>query len=282
MRSSPGLRRTIGAGVRHALLITLSILFLLPLVWMLSSALRQTGLPSPRELEWIPDPIAWENFREVFELVDLHRYALNSLFIAALAVPLTVLTASWAGFALAQISQRWRLRLTALSFAALMVPLTAIWLPRFILFKEAGLIDNRLALVVPAFMGTSPFYVLLFLWTFLRVPAEIYEAARLEGAGALRIWGGIALPLARPTIVAVAVLAFVHYWSSFVEPLLYIRTTAKMTAPLGLQALYQLDRTNWPLLMAGAVMVTAPVVLLFLLVQRAFLQEFRGSGWFGR
>jgi len=266
---------------RPLLVLAVAALFLTPFWLLLTTSLRPPG-PLVRGFDWLPWPAAWGNYAAVFDLLDLWRNAANSAFVVLLAVPLTVLVASWAGFALAQLPQAWRLRLTVLSFAALMVPLTAVWLARFVLFKEAGLLDSRLALVVPALGGTSPFYVLLFLWTFLRVPAELYEAARLDGAGALGVWARIAMPLARPTIVAVAMLAFVHYWSSFVEPLLYIRTAAKMTAPLGLQALYQLDRTNWPLLMAGAVMVTAPVVLLFLLVQRAFLQEFRGSGWFGR
>lgn len=135
---------------------------------------------------------------------------------------------------------------------------------------------------MPAFGGSSPFYVLLFLWTFLRMPRELAEAARLDGAGALRIWAGIAMPLARPTIVAVGMLAFVLYWSNFVDPLLYLQTTEKQTLPYALQTLHQLDSTNWPLLMAGAAMVTAPVVLVFLLAQRAFLQQFRGQGWMGR
>lgn len=269
-------------GLRHIVAAAIGIAFLLPVIWAISSSLRETGRPSPRSLEWIPEPVAWSNYREVFDLIDLHLYALNSLIVAIAAVVVTIVTASWAGFALAQISQRWRLRLTAISFAALMVPLTAVWLPRFILFKEAGLIDTRLSLVMPAFMGTSPFYILLFLWTFLRVPGEVYEAARLDGAGAYRIWAQIALPLSRPTTVAVGVLTFAAYWSSFIEPLLYIRSADLRTAPLGLQALYQLDRTNWPLLMAGAVMVTAPVVLIFLIAQRSFLQEFRATGWFGR
>jgi multiple sugar transport system permease protein len=165
-----------------------------------------------------------------------------------------------------------------LSILCLMVPLTAIWLPRFILFKEAGLINRQVALAVPALMGTSPLYVLLFTWAFMRVPREVYEAARLDGAGPYRVWAEIALPLARPATVAVAVLAFVHYWNSFVEPLLLIRTTDKMTASLGLRVLYSLDRTNWPLMMAGAVVVLAPVVVVFLLAQRAFQQDVRGRG----
>ena len=130
-------------------------------------------------------------------------------------------------------------------------------------------------------MGTSPLYVLLFTWMFLRVPREVYEAARLDGAGPYRIWAQIALPLGRPMIVAVAVLAFVHYWNSFVEPLLLIRTTDKMTVSLGLRVLYSLDRTSWPLLMTGAVLVLAPVVIVFFLAQRAFMQDAHGRSILG-
>src|SRR5918999_1309147 len=231
--------------------------------------------PLSREIEWIPRPAAWENYPAVFDLLDVWRLAGNSALVVALAVPLTVVVASWAGFAMSQLPQAWRLRLTVLSFAAMMVPLTAVWLPRFLLFKEAGLIDSRLALVVPALGGTSPFFVLLFLWTFLRLPPDVPGAARLDGAGPLRVWAGVAMPLARPTIVAVGTLAFVAYWGNFVDPFLYLRSTDKMTLPYGLQLLYQLDRSNWPLLMAGAALVVAPVLLVFLLSQRAFLQQFR-------
>ncbi len=267
---------------RHAILLPISGLFLLPLIWMVTTSLRETGRPLSRTLEWIPQPIAWDNYPAVFEMLPLWRFAANSTFVVAVAVPVTIVVASWAGFAMAQLPQTWRLRLTALSFAALMVPLTAVWLTRFVLFQRTGLTDTPWALIAPAVMGTSPFYVLLFLWTFLRVPNEVYEAARLDGAGALRIWAGIAMPLARPATLAVGVLAFVLYWSSFIDPLIYIQSTEKQTLPFALQMLHQLDRSNWPLLMAGAVMVTAPVVIAFLLVQRAFLQEFRGQGWLGR
>src|SRR5687768_5611447 len=111
MRSNaPGrLRKRAFALLRHTVAIAAGIAFLLPIIWAITSSLRETGRPTVRTLDWIPDPIAWRNYREVFELVPLHRYALNSLLVAAVAVALTILTASWAGFALAQISQRWRL-----------------------------------------------------------------------------------------------------------------------------------------------------------------------------
>jgi multiple sugar transport system permease protein len=281
--SLPGRRRRQATVAVHRLVASVvALVFLLPMIWAISASLRERGVPSPRSIEWVPSPIAWDNYRAVFRIVELHRYVLNSLFVAALAVPITIAVASSAGFAISQISQQWRLRLIGFSVLCLMVPLTAIWLPRFILFKEAGLINHRLALVVPSLMGTSPFYVLLFVWTFLRVPREVYEAARLDGAGLYRTWYEIALPLARPAVISVAVLSFVHYWNSFVEPLLLMRTTDKMTASMGLRVLYQLDRTNWPLIMTGAVVVIAPVLIVFIVAQRAFLQDERGHSLLGR
>ncbi|MCC2629782.1 MAG: binding-protein-dependent transport system inner rane component, partial [Thermomicrobiales bacterium] len=262
--------------------VAAAALFLAPIAFMFTTSLRQIGVPLSRQLEVFPQSPSWDNYPVAIDLVGMGQSALNSAFVVVLAVPLTILVASLAGFAMAQLPQRARLTLTLISFAVLMTPVTAVWLPRFVLFKEAGLLDSRLALVVPALGGTSPFFVLLFLWTFLRVPIEVYESARLDGADALRVWAGIAMPLARPTIVAVGMLTFVAYWGNFIDPLLYLRTPEKMTLPYSLQILYQLDSTNWPLLMAGAVLVTAPVVLVFVVAQRSFLQPFRKQGWLGR
>jgi multiple sugar transport system permease protein len=269
-------------GWRVLAAIAASALFLAPIAFMFTTSLRQIGIPLSRQLEVFPQSPSWDNYPAAFDLARMGQSALNSVLVVALAVPLTILVASLAGFAMSQLPQRSRLILTLMSFAMLMTPVTAVWLPRFVLFKEAGLLDSRLSLVVPALGGTSPFFVLLFLWTFLRVPTEIYESARLDGAGALRVWAGMAMPLARPTIVAVGMLAFVIYWGNFIDPLLYLRSPEKMTLPYSLQILYQLDATNWPLLMAGAVLVTAPVVLVFIVAQRSFLQQFREQGWLGR
>ena len=257
-------------------------LFLAPNAFMFTTSLRQIGIPLSRQLEVFPRSPSWDNYPAAFDLAGMGQSALNSALVVALAVPLTILVASLAGFAMSQLPRRTRLTLMLMSFAVLMTPVTAVWLPRFVLFKEVGLLDSRLALVVPAFGGTSPFFVLLFLWTFLRVPIDVYESARLDGASALRVWAGIALPLARPTIVAVGMLAFIAYWGNFIDPLLYLRSPEKMTLPYSLQILYQLDSTNWPLLMAGVVLVTAPVALVFVVAQRAFLQQFREQGWLGR
>jgi len=267
---------------RVAAAVAVTLVFLLPLAFMLSGSLRKPGLAPPRTPELVPSPLAFDNYERAFELVDLGRYALNSLVVGALLVPLSVLVASWAGFALIRLPQRLSRALVAVSFVALMVPLTALLVPRFALFRTLGLTDTWAPLIAPALIGGSPFYVLVYAWAFRRLPPELYEACRLEGMTPLQIWRRVAMPLVRPVTAGVAVLAFVFSWSNFLEPLVYLFDPDLYTLPLGLRSLAQLDRTNFPLLLAGAVSATVPVLVLFLLVQRWFLHEHRGAGWLGR
>jgi multiple sugar transport system permease protein len=273
--------------LRHLAAIAIAVVFVLPLYFMLSGSLRKTGLAPPRYPELIPSPLAWGNFERAFELVDIPRYMLNSMIVVAFAVPLTVLTASWAAFVMFRLPRRWAGALIVASLVALMVPLTALLVPRFVLFKHLGLIGTPeifpyVPLIAPAILGTSPFYVLLYYWSFKRLPPELFEAARLEGLGPLAIWRRVAMPLVRPVTVAVAVLAFVFTWGNFLDPLIFLSDQERFTVPLGLRALSVLDPTNFPLLLAGSVAATLPVVLVFLYVQRYFLQEFRDAGWLGR
>lgn len=274
--------RSLPSLLRQAVSIGVAALFIVPLIWAVAFSLRRPGLPPPTQIEWLPSPAVWSNYAQIFQIVPLAANILNSLIVVGLAVPITLVMASWAGFAMAQLPAPARQRLVALAVVLLMVPIASLWLTRFVMFTYLGLIDTVWALVAPALMGSSPFFVLLFYWTFRRVPLELFEAARLDGAGALAIWARVAIPLARPTIVAVAVLAFSLYWNDFMSPLLYLRSQRLYTLPLGLSLLAQMDRTNWPLLMAGAVVMTAPVVVLFLVVQRYFWPEGRLGGFAGR
>ncbi len=257
----------------HVVPLLVAGLFLLPLLWMITASLREPGLAPPRTIEWLPASPSADNYAAVFELLPFGRYLLNSLAVVALAVPLTVITASMGGFAMALLERRSRAVLVVLSVALLMVPITALWLTRFLLFNWIGLTDSLLALVVPSLAGSSPLFVLIYYWTFRRAQPAIFEMAHLDGAGVFTVWRRIALPNAVPSTIAVAVLTFILYWSDFISPLLYLRDQGLYTLPLGLRQLQQLDPTDWPLLMAGAVMLTLPAVLFFLLVQHLFLGE---------
>jgi multiple sugar transport system permease protein len=269
-------------GWRHVGGAIVLALFMTPLVYMVTGSLRKAGLPPSRTPELLPSPIAFENYGRAFDLVAIPRQLLNSTIVAAIAVPLTVLFASWAGFAMARLRGRLAGALVALSLVALMVPGTALLVSRFAMFRTARLTDTFVPLIAPALMGTSPFYVLLFYWSFRRLPADLFEASRLEGLSALRTWWRVAMPLVRPVTVAVAVLAFAFTWSNFLDPLIYLYDPDTYTLPLGLRALATLGRQDVPLMLAGAVTATLPVVIAFLLVQPAFLSRFRGAGWLGR
>ena len=265
-------RSTFGAPIVTVAALLAALLFLLPLAWMLLMALREIGAPPPTTLEWWPTDPQWGNFGAAVETVpNFGRFLLNSTIIVAIAVPLTLLTASLAGFALSQLPSQDRSGLISISIALLIVPAASVWVVRFQLLQLLGLLDTRWALIIPAIGASSPLYVLLYYWTFRRLPAGIVEAGRLDGANMWTIWWRVAVPLARPTTAAVTVLSFALYWSDFVSPVLYIFRTDLYTMPIWVQLLKQLDATNWPLLMAGSLIMAVPVIIVFLLFQRAFL-----------
>jgi len=260
-------------GVRIAATLLVIGVFLLPLWWMFVASLRPVGLPPPRTIAWWPVDARWENYAEIFRQVPLGRYALNSVLVVVVAVPLTLLTASLAGFGISQLRSPWRNRLLIFAIALMMVPSPAVWLFRYQLLRWLGMLTSLWSLVLPAIAAGSPLLVLLFYWTFQRNPPELYEAARVEGADAWTTWLKIAMPIARPTTAAVLVLAFALYWNDFTNPVLYLYRPSTYTLPVGLQILKQLDATNWSLLMAGAVVVTLPMVVLFLVLQPLFLSD---------
>ncbi len=259
--------------LHHLLALGVTAVFLLPLYWMLTTSLRQTGLPPAQSIEWWPPAATLGNYPQIFETLPMLRYIGNSTIVVAAAVPITLIVASLAGFGLSQLPLKPRRYLFLLSVGLLMIPATAVWLLRFQVLRWLGLIDSLWALIAPAFAASNPLFVLLYYWTFHRIPNEIFESARLEGATATLIWRKLALPLARPTSVGVAILTFVMYWNDFISPVLYIFNPQSYTLPVGIQILKQLDATNWPLLMAGAIIMTLPVLLFFIFLQRIFLSN---------
>ena len=247
--------------------LSLAILFVAPLLWVVTSSLRPVGLPPPRTLEWLAHPPAWTNYVEIFRIVPLGRQIGNSLLVSSIGAALTLVTASWAGFVMAQLPARLRRWLVLFAVALLMIPGPVVWLPRYVLFAAVGLIDSYAALFAPAIMGTRSLFVLMFYWSFRRVPLELFESARLDGAGALTIWRRIALPTALPTVLAVLLLAFTHYWNDFVDPLLFLKSQERFTLAVGLRMLQQMDVTNWSFLLAAVVVMTTPVLLVYLVLQ---------------
>ena len=277
------MRRRAWGGWRGVAGALVAAIFAVPLALMVSGSFRRPGEPPPKTLELLPDRVSLGSYGRAFDLVDLARHALNSLLVVAVAVPLTVLVASWAGFALSQLRGRVESFVVALSFAALMVPTTALLVPRFAIFRTLELTNTFVPLIAPALIGMSPFYVLVYWWSFRRVPQDLFDAAVVDGTTPFGTWRRVGLPSVRGTTAAVALLAFIFSWGNFLDPLIYLFDADLFTLPLGLKSLAQLDPANYPLLLAGAVFATAPVVTAFVVAQRFFLHgdEAKGLEWRG-
>lgn len=257
--------------LKHALSIALTVVFLLPLFWMFSASLRAPGQPLPRGIELIPSSPTLANYGRVFEILPFGRYILNSFAVTSMGVLLTLATASWAGFGMSLLGKRARLRLLVLAVVLQMIPVTAFWLTRFLMFAKLGITNSHFALVAPALMGTSSLFILLFYWTFRRSGRDVFESAEMDGASLLQTWWLIALPLARPALMAVGMLSFLFYWNDFINPLLYLRSQTLYTLPVGLLQLQEMDKTSWSLLMAASVIVTVPALIVFAALQRSLL-----------
>ncbi len=263
--------------------ILLAAVFVFPLLLMVIAPLRQPGLPPPRGLgEVFPLSPSLQSFRDAFSLVPLGRSILNSIFVTGIAVPITILTASWAGLALTLIRGRLRVVIIAALVLLATVPLTAVWIPRFVLFDKLGLIGTYVPLIAPALMGGSPLFVLFYAVAFHRIPREVFEAAIMEGCGALRLWWRVALPLVKPTTAAIVLLSAVAFWSSFIDPLLYLKAEKDLTAPLMIHSLDLLGPTNWPVFLGASLVITLPIVVAFFAAQRLFQGKERGGSWLGR
>jgi multiple sugar transport system permease protein len=267
---------------RSLIATIVALAFVLPLFWAFVISLRPVGTPPPAGIVWWPKEARWDNYEALFELLPMWRYLLNSLLVVAAAIPLTLLTASMAGFSMAQLGPRGQRRMLVFSVAVLMVPGASVWLARFQILRWLGLLDSLWALIVPAFAASTPLFVLLYYWNYRRVPGELFEAARLDGASLPTAWWRLALPMAKPTSVGIVILAFVLYWSDFISPVLYVFDPRWYTLPVGLQILKQYDATAWPWLMAGAVLITLPVLVLFALLQKAFLNDLSLASLFER
>lgn len=258
---------------RTAGALAVLIVFVPPLLLLLSGSLHLPGLPPSPTPDLVPTPISTQGYAQALELGGLARAFANSVLVAAIAVPLSLLVASLAGFAMARLAPRLTAVVVAGSLLALMVPLTAVLVPRFAIYRTLGLTDTLAPLVAPALLGTSPLYALVYYFAFRAISSDLYDACLVEDLSPARIWWRVAMPLVRPVTAALAALTFVLTWSNFLEPLVYIYDRDLFTLPLSLRSLSTLDPTNFPVFLAGAVMATVPALVVFGVAQRFFLRH---------
>lgn len=250
--------------------------FLAPLVLVVGGSLTLPGRPPTGGIRFL-DPFSTLAYDAAYAIEPLGAEAWRSLLVAAICVPLAVAASSMAGFVIATAGPRARRLGVGLCLLLLVVPEPVLWIPRLILFREGSMIDTLWPYALPAAAGLSPFFVLIFVVAYVRLPASLWDVARVEGRGPFGIWFHVALPLGRGALTAVAVLAFVAVWGDATTPLLYTTTDAGRTLALGLRALGTLESPLAPVYLAGAVVATVPVLALVLAGQRRLLGS---RAWF--
>lgn len=259
--------------LKAAARLVVIVVFLAPVLLVLSGSLRRIGLPPPEGLEVLPASPSLGAYQQLPKEVDLGTAFRNSAVVVAIAVPIGVVVASAVGFALSQLTGRVRRWSLAAVLVLLVVPLPMLWVARFVLFLHLGVLDTLVPLIAPAFAASTPVAVLLAYQSFRRVPPEHWEAARVEGASATRTWWAVGLPQVKATTTAVAALVFTVHWGAYLDALLYVRSPGERTLPLVVAELRNLDPTETPIALAGALLLAVPPLLLLLLAQRRLLSS---------
>ena len=268
----------------HATLAGICFVFILPLVWMISTSL--TPLEHTDEMRFVPRDIRWENYSEVFsrDNANFALYARNTLIVAILCVAGTVLSSSLAAYAFARIPFRGRGVLFAITLATMMVPFPVIMVTTFAIFRWIGehtpfqMLGTLRPLWVPMWFGHA-FNIFLLRQFFRTIPQELSDAARIDGCGELGIYWRIIMPLSRPALAVVALFTFMGAWNNFLGPLIDLQRPEQYTLALGLQAFQSSHGgTSWNLLMAASLLVLLPVILLFFLTQKTFIQGIATTG----
>jgi multiple sugar transport system permease protein len=243
-----------------------------PLLYALSTSLKPDGLELTTPIRWIPDPVEWLNYLRIFTTVPLLTFLQNTVLVTVLTLVGNVLVSALVAYGFARVRFPGRDALFMLVLSTLMLPYVVTLIPQFVLFRTLGLVNTLWPLIIPSMFG-HPIYIFLLRQFFKSMPVEVEEAARIDGAGFLRIWWSIALPLARPGLATVAILSVLFHWNDFIAPLVYLNTQDKWTLPLAVN-LFQGDfRIQYNLMMAYAVVITVPVVAVFIAFQKHF---FRG------
>ncbi|MGH8775200.1 MAG: carbohydrate ABC transporter permease [Jiangellaceae bacterium] len=275
-------RRTVGATgpLRYAAMIGLGLVIVAPLLWMLTTSLRTNPDATRLPLSWIPRDPSVQGYTEIItansETTPVLRWFVNSMVAATGQMLLVLAVASMAGFALARMEFRGKRVIFWAIILTLFIPGFVFLIPNFLIVNRLGWLDTLLALIVPGAAGA--FGVFFFRQFFLSLPAELEEAALIDGANYWQIFVRVILPLSKPAFATLAVLSFLTNWNDFLWPVYVIFSSQNLTLPPGLNILQGAYSTDYPIIMAGAVMASVPVLALFFFTQRWVIEGVAQSG----
>ncbi|NLJ26179.1 MAG: carbohydrate ABC transporter permease [Firmicutes bacterium] len=264
----------------YGLLVALGALFALPFVWLVSTSLKIDSQLFVMPPIWIPDPIKWNNYRKALGYIPFWLYFKNTLTITVPSTIGMLVSSSLVAYGFARIQWPGRDVVFILVLATMMLPYQVTMIPLFIVFRNLGWIGTFKPLILPSFFG-GPFYIFLLRQFYLTLPMELSDAAKIDGCSELGIYRRIILPLSKPALSTVALFSIMAYWNDFLAPLIYLEDDSKYTLALGLQQFQRQFGMEWAMLMATSVVITLPIIVLFFLTQKTFVQGIALTGMKG-
>lgn len=277
-RTNAAARRT-GNAIAFALMLLGALTMVLPFLWMLSTSLKESRLVFGFPPQWIPDPVDWANYLEVWDVAPLATGLLNSALVTVLVVTVGTFSSTMAAFAFAKLDFPHKREIFLALLATIMIPIIVLLIPQFLVYAEIGWIDTLLPLIVPGLLGnvTMIFFLRQYM---LGLASELLEAAKIDGAGYFRIYWSIFLPLCRPAIAANVIIVFMATWNEYLAPLIFTHSPENSTVQLVIASLnsYYAEQTDFPMIMAASIIAVLPVIILFAVLQRHFVESFAFSG----
>jgi multiple sugar transport system permease protein len=272
------LQRLVRQAALYGVLLAVALAMILPLLWMISTSLKEPQSVFTLVPQWIPRPVNWSNYVDMWRIqgVPFGRFFWNSVLVAVCVTAGHVFASACAAYAFARLKFPGRDRLFFAYIATMMIPGSVTIIPVFIIMKLFGWVDTYRALIIPGIFNA--FGTFLLRQFFLSIPQEVEDAAKIDGASFYRIFFSIMLPMCKPALAALTIATFMGNWQSFMWPLLVVDSVEKKTLPIGLAYFQDQYATNWPLLMAGSLVAMLPIVLLFVFNQRFFIGGIRLTG----
>lgn len=260
----------------YVILILLSILTIIPFAWMLSASLKLNKDVFAWPMQWIPAEPQWQNYVNIWTKIPLMKFISNTAILTVVVTLLQLLTSSFAAYAFAKLRFKGRNLLFLGYIATIAMPWQVYMVPQFLMMSGMGLNDKLLAMV--CLQAFSAFGVFLMKQFYDGIPDELCEAARIDGLSEYGIWRRIMLPLSKPSLATLTIFTFVNTWNDFLGPLLYLHTESKKTLQLGLRMFIGQYSAEYGLIMAASVVALIPVLIVFLALQKYFVQGIASSG----
>ena len=271
----------------HLLLLLLSLMAIVPVLWMISSSLKASTEIFVTPIEWLPRTPRWENYATAFARAPIMLYFWNTMIVCVFSVLGTLISSSLVAFSFSRLRWPGRNFFFGLLLATMMLPSIILIVPRFLMFSyvfrwPGPWIGTFFPLIIPAFFATHGLYVFLIRQFFLGIPVELEDAARIDGASSFRILWQIFVPLSKPVMITVVILTFMQFYNEFLEALIYLKP-ATWTLAVGIRAMNDSAyATNWELVFATGTFMLAPMVVIFFAAQRSFVEGVTLSGFGGR